>query len=258
VTASSQPLFSIIIPTFNCAPQCEKTLASVLSQKRDLFEVIVMDGGSTDGTVEVIRSKGDAVRWVSERDAGIYDAMNKGIAISTGRYLYFLGAGDTLHDDILERMAPQMPNAKYSFVYGDVFMQDLQIRHYGKVTKRKLRLLLNICHQSIFYERSIFDLLGKFETKYKMLADFAFNLRCFGDKRIQFYYRHELIADYEGGGSSIHIPDPTFMADFPRLLKENVGFPHYQIHRLRTITPAPLKHFLFRQYLALKKLRLGR
>ena len=253
----TQPMFSIIMPTFNCRDKAAKTLASVLSQKPGLFEAIVVDGGSTDGTLDMLREHGDAVRWISERDAGIYDAMNKGIALAEGRYLYFIGAGDTLHPKILETLAPRMPDARYSFVYGDVYMRDIDMRHYGEVTKRKLRIGLNICHQSIFYERHIFEILGTFETRYVMLADYAYNLRCFGDKRIHFHYIHELIADYEGAGASTRIPDPEFARNFPRLLKENVGFPHYQIHRLRMMVPPPIKHFIFRQYLALKKLRPG-
>ena len=143
-------------------------------------------------------------------------------------------------------------------VYGDVYMQDIQMRHYGMVTKRKLRIGLNICHQSIFYERHIFDILGTFDTQYSMLADYAYNLKCFGDKRVKFHYVHELIADYEGAGASTRNPDLAFARDFPKMLKENVGFPHYQLHRLRMMVPPPVKHFIFRQYLALKKLRPGR
>jgi len=88
--------FSVITPTLNPGPKLEATINSVLSQNQKLFEYIIVDGGSTDETLNVIRKYGKRIKWVSKKDRGVYDAMNKGIKMARGDYLYFLGAGDHL------------------------------------------------------------------------------------------------------------------------------------------------------------------
>src|SRR5258705_11239297 len=91
--------FPIITPTLNSGPKLEATINSVLSQKEDLFEYIVVDGGSSDETLNLLRKHGERIKWISEKDRGVYDAMNKGIGMASGRYLYFLGAGDHLREN---------------------------------------------------------------------------------------------------------------------------------------------------------------
>ncbi|MEJ7711150.1 MAG: glycosyltransferase [Pyrinomonadaceae bacterium] len=84
-----QKLFSILTPTYNCGRKLEKTIRSVLSQDKSLYEYIIIDGCSTDETSSVVEKYSNAVKFVSEKDEGVYDAMNKGIDMATGRYLYF-------------------------------------------------------------------------------------------------------------------------------------------------------------------------
>ena len=206
-------LFSIITPTFNPGPKLAGTIDSVLSQKPDLFEYIIVDGGSTDETLDVIRSYGERIKWISEEDAGVYDAMNKGIGMATGNYLYFLGAGDHLRENVLEKVEVAIPNKPLIFVYGNVYLLATQEEYLGEVDEEIIRTD-NICHQAIFYERSIFDVMGLYDLKYRLLADWAYNIRCFGDDRIQKVYLPEVIADYEGGGISM-TGDANFRKDFP-------------------------------------------
>ena len=88
ISRSNGPLFSIVIPAFRCAEKLERSIASVFAQQRELFELIVIDGNSQDATLEVLRAHEANLRWFSEPDQGVYDAMNKGIARTTGRYLF--------------------------------------------------------------------------------------------------------------------------------------------------------------------------
>src|SRR5947207_9338582 len=102
------PLISVITPTFNSGAKIAATVASVLSQGKGLYEFLVIDGGSTDGTLPHLRAQGPALRYLSEPDEGIYDAMNKGIRLTSGEFLYFLGAGDRLLPGVLEAVAAEI------------------------------------------------------------------------------------------------------------------------------------------------------
>ncbi len=204
--------FSIITPTLNPGPKLEETINSVLSQNKKLFEYIVIDGGSTDGTLETLRKYGRKIKWISEPDSGVYDAMNKGIAKAKGEYLYFLGAGDHLRENILERIEKIIPDERLTFIYGNVYLVNDKVEYLGEVDEEKI-VTWNICHQAIFYERTIFNVMGRYDLKYRLLADHAFNIKCFADKRIRKIYVDEVIADYEGGGISTGI-DTNFMRDF--------------------------------------------
>ena len=102
------PLISVITPTFNSGAKIAATVASVLSQRKGLYEFLVIDGGSTDDTLAHLRAQGPALRYLSEPDEGIYDAMNKGIRLTSGKFLYFLGAGDRLLPGVLEAVAAEI------------------------------------------------------------------------------------------------------------------------------------------------------
>jgi glycosyltransferase involved in cell wall biosynthesis len=217
-----RPLFSIIIPALRAATKLDRSIQSVLQQPADLWEFWVIDGGSQDGTVEVLKKYEDKLRWVSEPDAGIYEAMNKGIARSSASYIYILGAGDTLRPGMLEKVAAKVPPQRPGFLYGQVFMEDRQLIWDGPWTAEKFRTRTP-CQQAIFYDRRIFKWHGGFEQKYRTLADYAMNIRCFGDTRIEKIYVDEVIADYEGAGNSAQTRDEVFQADRPELLRKHLG-----------------------------------
>lgn len=219
----SAPLFSVVTPNFNSGPKLDATVASVLGQEAGLYEYLVIDGGSTDGGVDRLRAYGAALRWVSERDAGIYDAMNKGVRMSAGRFLYFLGAGDCLQPGVLRAVADSVPSAAgpLRLLYGDVFWREGGGR-YGGVFDANRIVYQNICHQAIFYERGIFDLLGGYDLRYPTCADYALNTRCFGRPEIRATHLDLLIADYEGEGAS-STPDRAFRADHFALLWRCLG-----------------------------------
>lgn len=222
-------LFTIVTPTLNCGSKIERTIESVLSQKRELFEYIIVDGGSTDDTLQTIARFKNELTLISEPDTGVYDAMNKGIEMSNGEYLYFIGAGDLLKSDVLETMRPALPPSGLNVVYGNAYFVSYKEVHSGKINAAFFRTS-NVCHQAIFYQRTIFELLGNFNLKYKILADWAFNLKCFGDKRIRQTYIAQLIADYEGGGISERYVDTAFHADHKKLIRRYLGLRQYLLY----------------------------
>lgn len=221
-----QKLISIIIPTYNCGRKLASTLESVLSQPGDLYEIVVVDGGSTDETPGVVAEHGGDLRFFSEPDRGVYDALNKGIGLATGKYLFFLGAGDILKEGVLERVAGRLPAGALSFVYGDAYFVRHGVRVRGEFSMKEF-MVRNICHQAIFYERTIFDVLGAYDLKYKVFADWAFNMKCFADARVRKIHLDMVIADFEGWGISDTREDAEFCRDLPRLIRKYVGLDEY-------------------------------
>lgn len=220
-----EPLFSIVTPTLNCVSKLQATVRSVLAQENTFWEYWIVDGGSTDDTIPYLRQLDSRVRWISEPDGGVYDAMNKGAAQSSGRFRYFLGAGDILKPNILheiEKIIRRVDNIAPLFLYGDVQLVASGMATYGGLFSKEMFAQRNICHQAIFYDRRIFDLLGDYDLKYRMLADRAYNLRCFSDARINKMHVDLIIAEYEGGGISSTVRDEAFHADLPQMIRQYI------------------------------------
>lgn len=226
------PLFSIITPTYNSESKLARTVSSVLSQSFAEFEYLFVDGASTDGTCADIKAyleQDHKVQLISEPDEGIYDAMNKGIRASTGEFLYFLGAGDRLQPGALEAVAVEIQKLRSSgktlhplMLYGDVSWSRYKRPYDGHFSNFKL-LRRNICHQAIFYERSLFQRHGYYDTAYQVLADYAFNIRCFRDPGVDKRYLPLLIADYEDDGISTAVRDDVFHAHLRQLVRRDYG-----------------------------------
>ncbi|WP_276501746.1 glycosyltransferase family 2 protein [Terrimonas pollutisoli] len=211
------PFFSIVIATFNAEQTLEKTLRSIINQRFKDFELLIIDGRSTDQTMHILRqfSAGDSrIKILSEPDAGVYDALNKGIRLAEGQWLYFLGADDFFYaDDVLEKLQIVMKNTTASIVYGNVWYEQYGRFYDGKFTISKL-LTRNICHQAVFYKSGVFAEIGIYNLLYKTEADYDFNLRCWlRGARTQFV--PVTIAFYTSGGLSGSSRDSALVDDYP-------------------------------------------
>lgn len=199
------PFFSIIIPVYNAAADIENALKSVCDQHFRDFEIIVMDGVSTDDTAAIVRKKATAdnrIKLVVEKDAGIYDAMNKGIALAAGKWVYFLGSDDVLHnDEVLRTVHDLLQEDKADVWYGDVLIMPGRER-YGGLFSAKQLLYRNISHQAIFYKRTIFEQVGLYNLAFKMHADWDFNIRCFESEAVTRQYREMIVAEFMEGRTS--------------------------------------------------------
>jgi glycosyltransferase involved in cell wall biosynthesis len=223
----NQKVFSIILATYNCGQKVGNTLQSILSQNEELFELIVVDGASTDDTLDYIRKYESDLTLISEKDDGVYDAFNKGIDIARGKYIYFIGAGDCLRPGILEQVKEFLPQEIPTFVYGDFYLMKQKVRAAKKYRSSDF-IFNNICHQAVFYHRTIFDIVGKYDLRYKVFADWIFNLKCFTHQEISKQYIPCLIADFEEGGLSSELNnDLVFKKDFPLLVKKQLGISAY-------------------------------
>ncbi|HTI93697.1 MAG TPA: glycosyltransferase family 2 protein [Puia sp.] len=230
------PELTIIIPTFNAEKTLKASLDSVLGQDYQDFEVLIMDGVSLDNTLAIAREAArldPRVRIVSAPDKGVYDAMNKGIQESRGKWLYFLGSDDCLsHPGILSSIFRQAAPNHFDLIYGNVVSPSYKGLYDGEFDLDKL-LLRNISHQAIFYRRSIFDHAPAYNLRYKGYADWDLNIRLFTDNRTRISYIGGTIARFGPGGiSSRH--DVAFLQEvlFPESIRrlQQTG-----LHPLRSV-----------------------
>ncbi len=165
------PLFSVITITYNAAAAVEPTLRSVTNQTFSDYEYIIIDGDSTDGTLDIIHRYEDKISFLSsEPDGGIYDAMNKGIRASHGEWLIFMNAGDTFYNETTLQNVAAILKVRDEVVYGNAYTTDGKLYCDIKISHYKLMKGEMICHQSIFARRKTFD-NNMFDTNYRIIAD---------------------------------------------------------------------------------------
>ena len=180
----SQPLISVITITYNAEDCLYPTMRSVAAQSFKDFEHIIVDGASTDNTLQIARSLGTSnLRILSEPDKGLYDAMNKGLSMANGRYLLFLNAGDAFHsEDTLSHYAAEAKKNR-DIIYGDTVIVDKERNFIKKRHLSAPRILtyesfangMLVCHQAFMVRR---DLAPRYNLDYRFSADYEWTLRC--------------------------------------------------------------------------------
>lgn len=183
------PNLSIITVLFNPIKNGRKdmliqAISSVANQKYDSYEHIIVDGGSADGTVELLaeyKQSGIITNFISEPDKGIYDAMNKGAAMAKGQYIAFLNSDDYYFDTNAFAKISKALNHKYDYCYGPVKIeaQDGSVTGYFKSSVRRFLTKMPFAHQSLFVKKSIFNDLNGFDLEFKLAADYDFIVRMY-------------------------------------------------------------------------------
>ena len=201
-----KPTLSVITVVYNNVWDIERTLLSVINQTYKAIEYIVIDGASTDGTTEIIkRYNSQIAKFISEKDDGIYDAMNKGLALSTGDYVLFMNSGDEFYAaDTVEHVFASAPGA--DIYYGETEMMDDkgailgQRRHKApqKFTWRSFNYGMSVSHQAIYIRRS---LTGPFDRRYQLSADIDWIIRA-AKKAKKIVNTNQYVARYQVGGMS--------------------------------------------------------
>jgi glycosyltransferase involved in cell wall biosynthesis len=212
-----KPLLTVVTVVFNGEQFLEETIKSVINQTYENIEYIIIDGGSTDGTLDIIRKYEQTIDyWVSEYDKGIYDAMNKGIDATTGNYLLFLGADDELFDsNVFEKLKLHFME-KPDLVYGDI-----QYRNQQRIHSRfSVSTLLHntIHHQGAFYHSRLFSSF-RYNTFYRIAADYELNLKIYLDNRYKIIKSREIISLCRDDGIS-HIESSKSHAEMNGVRKK--------------------------------------
>lgn len=203
------PKFSIITVTYNAAKVLEETIQSIVTQTYKNIEYIIVDGGSKDGTLNIINKYKERIHTVvSEPDHGLYDAMNKGIKLATGDYLCFLNAGDCLHeDDTLQLMVHSLSGAELpDILYGETAIVDnkghfLYMRRLSTpevLTWKSFKEGMLVCHQAFFVRRKL-AINELYDLHYRYSADFDWCIRIMKKARI-LHNTHLTLIDYLNEG----------------------------------------------------------
>ena len=202
-----KPKVSVITATYNDRENLRRIIRQVGSQSYDNIEYIIVDGGSTDGTLEVIQEAkkqfGDRLLWISEPDKGIYDALNKGIRMATGE---ILGCcfDEYSGPDVIAKMVDIMEREGTDGVHGDLYYMD------GERIVRRWR-------------KSVYDTFGLYKTDYRISADYEFMIRILKDEKVRLSYLPEVLIYMSHGGTSTNSLGAYLagMKEGHRALREN-------------------------------------
>lgn len=199
-------ILSIITINFNNLEGLKKTIESVSKQSSKDFEYIVIDGGSTDGSKEYIENKqSDIDFWVSEKDSGIYNAMNKGILQAKGKYLMFLNSGDWLYDNNVIKNKILLFNTNKDIYYGNYKIHTNEKIKNGilpiKITFNYL-FRYSLCHPASFIKRELFSIYGLYNETNKIVSDWEFFIVCIAKYNCSLEYINDFICHYDFNGIS--------------------------------------------------------
>lgn len=206
-------MVSIVIATFNSEDNLQRAIDSVINQTSSDVELLIVDGKSTDNTLEIIHNNNDKIKWwTTEQDDGIYDAWNKAILKSSGEWIIFLGSDDQLYDDrVIEDFYKEINNYAsndFDIIYGMVahvnrneqiwLMAGEQWSSFSKKFVSKAQMLP---HQGVFHSKKIFDRGIKFNSNFKIAGDYELLLRILKDKN-PFFLKNFIVAKMQIGGVS--------------------------------------------------------
>lgn len=207
-------MISIITATYNSAKTINDTIKSVLCQTNKDFEYIIVDGGSTDETIDIVKSYesefSGRLKWVSEKDKGIYDAMNKGIKMASGDIIGILNSDDYYtSDDILQTIADAFKCQNVDAIYGDIHfikdgVPDKCVRYYSSrlFSPFWLRFGFMPAHPSFYCKREVFDKSGLYRLDYKIGSDYEMMVRLFRKHKISSRYVPKDFVTMRTGGAS--------------------------------------------------------
>ena len=221
------PKVSIVTTTYNDRESLKKTIDQVLRQDYGNLEYIIVDGGSTDGTLEVIREAEDRLGgrlcWISEPDSGIYDGLNKGFRMATGEILgccfdEFAGP------DVISKMVELVEREGTDGVHGDLcYMEGERVVRRWHQGQGHIRYGWMPGHPTLYLRREVYETYGYYKTDYRISADYEFMIRILKDEKVKLSYLPEVLVYMAHGGTSTHSLGAYLagLKEGHRALKEN-------------------------------------
>lgn len=231
----NKPFLSIITINYNDAEGLERTMKSVFEQRYIDFEFIVIDGGSRDRSMDSIHEHQARISyWVSEPDNGIYHAQNKGIDAAKGAYLLFLNSGDVLNGPKALDTFINHEDFRGDIIYGDYIFEDGE-KIYPDMLTPYFFMRTSLPHQSTLFKKTVFDLMGSYDEKYKIAADRAFYIKCFMSGQFKFQHITYPLTKFDLSGLS---NDPALLkekaVEDEAAFKEYFGIHYHELAKRRT------------------------
>jgi len=218
---SDHPKVSVVIVVRNAVTTIENAIKSLLNQDYKNFELVIIDGISTDGTLDIIEKYNAQIAYFSsEKDTGIYDAMNKSLRKCSGEYIYFLGADDELYSpNVLSAIFDVKRYNDNEVLYGDAYYICKKKLRFGKMNRYRVGKH-NFNHQTVFYPKSVFNIYS-YNTKYKIWADYFLNIQLYFRSNFKFRYVNVIISKFNDMGTSgVNNIDFDFEDDREKIIKE--------------------------------------
>ena len=225
------PLISIIMAVFNGAAHLQRSIASVINQSYPYKELVIIDGGSTDGTVDIIKAYTQEIAyWETKPDRGIYHAWNKALDHTHGDWVYFLGADDYFcHENVIKDMVPYLVaySTETRIVYGQVKVVNENgsiIGTFGdrwENLRKSFKAVMSIPHQGVFHHRSLFEIHGRFDESYQIAGDYELLLRELKSHAAAFVPGIQVANMQHGGLSSLPLHAIRTLREIARSRKKN-------------------------------------
>jgi glycosyltransferase involved in cell wall biosynthesis len=256
VSTPQKPVVSVITVVYNSEKLLERTIENILSQTYLNIELVIVDGGSKDGTLDIIRKYNDQISyWVSEKDKGLYDAMDKGLQLASGDYVWYINSGDLIFDaNTTEKIFAKYPTDA-DIYYGDTLYVDGNYEPIGlrnDITNKKLPTQLSvdsfkygmvICHQAFIMKRI---LAARYDLQYKFVSDYDWVIAC-TKKSTSFVHTHQTLAKFLTEGFSTKHRKASVKEKYKVLIK-HWGFVTGNINYLTNACKATLSFLKRKKY----------
>lgn len=230
---------SIITPTYNSEKTLKDTLESILKQTYTNYEHIIVDGASKDSTMQIVKEYEEKyqgkLKYISEKDLGIYDAMNKGIKMATGDIIGILNSDDIYsNENVLQKIADKFQITNCMGTYANlIFMDEETMTKPQRIWKEKRGKVQNgwhPAHPTLYLKKEVYDKIGLYDLKYKIVADYDFMIRMLLDKEIKLEYIDEYIVYMRVGGAStdgINGYKKNLKESHQVLVKNKIKYPYF-------------------------------
>mgnify|MGYP000619098504 CR=1 FL=1 len=248
-SSNIKPLISVITVVLNGEKYLEEAISSIIKQTYDNIEYIIIDGGSTDRSLDIIQKYENHIDlWITEKDSGLYNAMNKGISLSSGDFVGFVGSDDYLYLNTLEKLAKAAKKGTIDYTVGpvDIIIENGQLKEKILVLPNFLmqnRFIFDMAthHLSFYVSRKIINKIGNFDENFNIRSDYDMTISVISKSKKKFNFTNSVGSFREGGVSGSY---SSYFENFNILRKHGISV----FKSILNILPSLIKVFIVKNF----------